>query len=356
MRTTKPIRIALVLGLCCMLSSCVVRNEHVPEVPVDLKFRMNSRTNTEAGTGFEHAFSSVRVMAFHPDGTLDTQERLTGLDTSAEPAVNMDMTVRSGHKTFCVIANEPAAFTAALDAATKLSDIRNLDIPDYVTPAGPMAMTRTTTQYVSPFQTPDEPVNITLLRMVGKVRMKITKEPSNRYATKLISVQVRQAAAGTRFLDGNPIPAHEQTFKDLIIETFTDAVITDSDYRQMNPLYLCENYWGTGTPEDAVAGTATYLEVVISAEKTAGTWTTETYRLPLTGSFDNNGDPVYEVRRNTVADFELIVAGEGIKLTYNVIPWEDEDEYDKVPGEYDGNTTVKDWVLPSTVEYEHEIR
>lgn len=358
MRRHSVIRIALLLGLLLPLQACVVKNGD-QGAPVDLRFEVDSRAGTEQGSQAENKITSIRLMVFNSSGSLDIQELKTDPSGFTSVPVEIDVTVMSGHKTFCAIANEPDGTTALLDAVSKLSDLTAISFGDHTTyndgSGSPLPMTAMKTEYISQERDASDPLQLILKRAVGKVRMNIIKEPSNNFTTKLLSVQLKKTPTASRLMEGRPLTGGDLTLADFAAETsFSPDIITNSTPIKMTPLYLYELYWGKGTPEAAITGGATSLVVVISAEKTAGTWTNETYEFPLIGSVDN-GEYVYEVRRNTIADFALIVAGEGIYLTYEVMEWE-EDEYEKVPGEDDGNTKVEDWVLPSTVEYERELQ
>lgn len=348
----------LILGLSCLLHSCVVKNDNAG-TPVDLRFEVDSRAATEAGTSAENIITSIRLMVFNSGGKLEVQERKTDPVGFTSVPVEVDVTVLSGHKTFCVIANEPDATTPELDAVTRLSDLQTISFGDHMTyndgSALPLPMTVMKTEYITESRNASDPLQLILKRVVGKVRMSITKEPANNFTTKLLSVQLKKTPTGSRLMEGNLLTGVDLTLVDFTAETgFSSEIITYATPIGMKQLYLYEHYWGKGTAAAAIAGGATSLVVVISAEKTVGTWTNETYEFPLIGSVDN-GEYVYEVRRNTIADFKLIVAGEGIHLAYEVLDWE-EDEYEKVPGEDDGNTKVEDWVLPTLVEYEHELQ
>lgn len=348
----------LLFGLSCLFTSCVIKNDN-PALPVDLRFEVDSRGNTEQGLPAENKITSIRLLVFNSGGNLEMKEHRTDQDGFTSVPIEIDVTVLSGYKTFCIVANESDDATLRLDAVTKLTDLLTIDFGDHTAyndgSERPLPMTAMKTEYISGTRNATEPLQLSLKRVVGKVRMEITKEHTNNFTTKLLSVQIKNTPDGSRLMEGSPLTGAEMSLVNHGAESgFSPDEITYLTPIRMTPLYLYEHYWGNGTADAAIGGGATYLVVVISAEKTAGTWTNETYEFPLIGSIDS-GEYIYEVRRNTVADFKLVVAGEGIYLDYSVVDWE-EDEYGKVPGEDDGNTKVEDWVLPTLVEYEHELQ
>ena len=359
------IRVALFLGLSGLLHSCVVKNDN-PETAVDLRFHVDSRAVTEPGTPAEDKITSIRLMVFNWNGKLEVKEYKTDPAGFTSVPVEVDVTVLSGRKTFCIIANEPDITTPLLDAVATIDELRAIRFGDHTIyndgSAPALPMTAMKTEYISGTRDVTDPLRMTLKRAVGKVRMSITKEPAHNITAKLASVQVKQTPSISSLVEGNPVSRAEMTtyaVDHYAESSFSPDVITYSTPIEMIPLYLYEYHWGKGTPEDAIAfGYATYLEVIIHTKDEINypldPWQVHTYRFPLIGSIDN-GENVYEVRRNTIANFKLILAGEGIHMSYTVLDWE-EDEYGKVPGQDDGNTKVEDWVLPALVEYEHELQ
>lgn len=323
--------------------------EFAAGIPVDLEVRVGAtRALTEAGSADECRIERIRVMVFFRDnGALDAQiyDEHPGGFTSVP--ITKDMTVMSGDKVFCVIANEPTELKNTLDDITALNDLLALTVADetkYNTAGESLLMTVVRETRILVHHT--DPVLLPIARAVGKVRMKLEKDPSNPWTVTLKSVQVVNTPASSRLMEGNPVVP---TLTALTAETtFTPDEVTDHTPLEMTPLYLYEHYWGIGTAEKASEdGEATSLEIVVEVEKDPGSPVTETYRIPLIGAFEN-GDPVYSVVRNTIADL-TVMYNEKLKIIYTVLPWE-EDEYEKIPGQDEPNNfSVVDWIGP--VEY-----
>lgn len=338
------------LLLVCLWGCSRENGESAAGIPVDLKVRVGAtRSMTETGSADERRIERIRVLVFFRDnGMLDTQvydEQSGGFSTV--PIIK-DITVMSGDKVFCVIANEPTELKNTLDDIDELDDLLALTVADetkYNTAGESLLMTLVREAHISIHHT--DPVELPIARAVGKVRMKLEKDPLNSWTVKLKSVQVINTPTSSRLMEGNPVVP---TLTALVAETvFTPDEVTDHTPLEMTPLYLYEHYWGIGVAEKVSEdGKATSLEIVLEVEKDPGQPENETYRIPLIGAFENNGDPVYSIVRNTIADLTVIY-NEQLKIIYTVLPWE-EDEYEKTPGQEEpASHSVVDWIGP--VEY-----
>lgn len=341
---------SLVVLFCC----CSNNEGGTPSLPVDLDIRVgaNVRSGMDNGSAAERVIERIRVMVFYKSsGLLDVQGYDEHPGGFTIVPVQLNLTVQSGEKIFCVIANEPPVLKGTLDGIKKLNEVTALSMQDehtYNIPGALLPMTLKKQELILPGRDAGDPVELPVARALGKVRMKIIKDAGNPHQVALNSVKVIRTPRLSRILEGNAVsPTAANLSDDLPAQT---TFLPDNEVTALSPLkpdslYLYEHYWGLGAEESA-AGSATSVEVKITMKSEL-----QTYRIPLIGAYQNGYD-VYAVVRNTIADLTVTVFPDGLRISYEVMPWATVD-HEKAPGEEDSPVSVTQWITPA--EYEHEL-
>ncbi|HJD74621.1 MAG TPA: fimbrial protein [Bacteroides reticulotermitis] len=191
-KTIYPLGLKKFTSIFCLLilflaTACEQQSVGVEQggqtIDINLNIFLGLKAVPDDGTEQERKVTSLRVYAFHANGYLDKMEyvqRATGL--TGNPYV-MDMTVFSGQKTFCLVANEPSRLTSALSDVKSQLELQALTMQTSdITFGDPsqvlLPMTSTTSVTITPNQT--APVSLSLERAVAKVEMTFIKIPTIR--------------------------------------------------------------------------------------------------------------------------------------------------------------------------------
>ncbi len=332
-------RLLVIMG-CHTLLSCGEKNpeEFGSEIDIDVHILLDGAATraTDDGTAAERTITTLRVFIFHENGYVDRMLYASNPSGLSGHPFTMRATIRSGHKTFVVVGNEPAAYTATLESATHIRQLKGLELisdPGLFTTDIPFAVTVEET--VLPNQS--APVEIGLIRAVAKLEMRIAKDANNTDIVEFLHARVVDTPTKSSLLDNQPLDT-DLFLKDLPQETFNHTLTgLPGDTARMETYYLYERLTGPGDTDVAVTNRATRLEVALLFNGTDQ----QTFIIPLADA-DGQGQVVNDVRRNRLHRLRCIVHTKALRVNYTILDWEDE-WYDKILGEDDSNVVVLDW-------------
>jgi len=300
---------------------------------------------------------TLRIFVFNPDGNLATDVVVVDdVETIREEDTNkltyiVKMIFQSGKKTVCIVANEPDDLTTKdeLDNIQTLTELTALNLRadhnTYNDPSKPL-LPFTIKQEVN-LNVGENKVLFELLRVVGKLDVRIRKEEGNNRTVKILSSQVINTPKTTRLMEGNPLTGILLDIDKVDYTTDNDIVYDYS--RKMKPVYLYEHPWGKGDESNAILS-ATSLKLELLVREHEGVQEKRTYTLPLISDFEKiiidqqeKRIPVFGVARNKVADMFLTVETRGITINYYINDWWDEEEWLRDPSNGNSNMNPEDW-------------
>lgn len=310
---------------CEQQSAGVATDEQT--VDINLNIFLGLKAVPDNGTEQERKVTSLRVYAFHPNGYLDKMEYVenaTGL--TGNPYV-MDMTVFSGQKIFCLIANEPSRLTSVLSSIKNRWDLQALTMQTsdftFNDPVqGLLPMTSTTSATITSNHT--TPVNLSLERAVAKTEIKIIKDKDNPDVVKLKSIQVKNTPGKSRLMENNLLDVSSSLIN-FAAQDHANVIIgsTSADTLTLHSGYLFEHHTGVGDP---AALNSTVLYTVLNIKGTDTEYAIPLHTIAPDAQKHNN------VLRNHYYRLIVTVGDGALEVDYTIRDWDDETPWDKELG------------------------
>ncbi|WP_333615895.1 fimbrial protein [Bacteroides pyogenes] len=269
----------------------------------------------------EELITQIRVYVFRGNYVDEMQVFSSGQEEFQNP---FRIQTTTGPKTIYVVANEPAALTAALDGVTTLNALKGL-----ITPAVsiPMEQPFTMTGYkpVDIAVVPGTPASVTidLTRLVAKLTLKIKKGPhpeSNGIPIVLKGVRLYRATAKAALWEGENVPGqtywnHNDTEADGFAVT---AGGTDVWGGSRKPVYVYENI---GSVSDTL-NRAAYIVIDALYNNVNAR-----YRAYINDENSDADDHNYSLKRNhhymlTATVNSIGEDYDGLLLQCKTIPWD----------------------------------
>ena len=331
-------------GICLLLILCMIAcnsqdDENNLSERMDLHLGISClpsslQTYGIPGTGDENTIDNLRVLVFDQNSGALEENRHYGTMADPMPAMpaNLNYSLHIGAKRILVIGNEPAALTAALDGLTDFSGLQALTMGDETTINDlPLRLPFCTTKDIilNPSALPAN-MHIILQRSVGKLQVRIAKDPDNLRTVNLVDIQLMNVPKNSRLIDGYPLttPALANLPVQAIGINNMGNIPTSLS---IDKPYVFENFGST-------APSKTLLRVRLTQDG-----------IPMTGDVflicgtDQANNYIEGVRRNTVSNMTLTVWGEHLKVTYSISDWDDENPWDKEAGKDDSNMIFLPW-------------
>ena len=368
-----------VLNLCLLASFALVQYACVQEglpsnakaelVDVDLSVSLGitsdqdiTNEQTNPGTTKERNIGIRRIYAFKANGSLDKMEIKTPEPYDYFPLdkdkMEMEMTVQSGPKRFVVIANE----SKATDVKTKLNQITSITELYKVLYKNEHFEFNSTTEpdkngNLLPLSAVSEPVyikrkeelvdnqkqaiGVRIGRSVAKLELELKKATDNDYEVKLTDLSIVRTPKQSYVLPDNK--GQSKILADGEIRIISDKnieLLSTGEGKKINPGYVWEY-----TPQSNKADQATAFKLVFSIkDQQSSLPQIYTSYIPIFYRDTKTGNvPQYSIRRNTYYNLKVKVKNSSLEIKYKVLDWNDEEQYDKIPGEDDSGVDVGDW-------------
>ncbi|MEG2402667.1 MAG: FimB/Mfa2 family fimbrial subunit [Muribaculaceae bacterium] len=354
MKQIAHIKYIFYLGSLLLLILCGCTQEPMSDEPteqVDISLKIGSKSaNTELGDDSERKIGKLRIMIFNAKGYIEKNI----IDEPAQGIANpytKKITVISGEKLFCVVGNEHAENTAALNAISHHTELDKLTLGNAKSYGAESLLPFTGKEPITVLRGINSTFSISIKRAISKVAVSMAKsaELSTR-AVKILGMRIKNTPLHSwyfphnqdwsvgRPVDGTTLTSTtEQTvFNPDLLPTFSDAQNMLSCYKA----YLYEHDCGLLNTN----ATTLVIRLNVGGHDMA-------YEIPIESMID--ATKAFAIQRNVLHAMRIKVLPVSLVITYSVLDWESGGIWDKDPAGDDGAVQVNEWT--KNIEYDANI-
>lgn len=326
-----PLFVFLLLFSSCSQSDDVSSRS---ELMSQLILKFSGLSPKTPGTGNENKIDRLRILIF--DNTTEQIEVNDYFDATTSPALGSlpaisNWTLSKGTKYIAVIGNEETAQKSTFDAMTNLTQLKAMTISTHVN----ISLNSVTGRFpfysykVLSLQQNTANIDISLDRAMSKIIVQIKKDASVTSVVSVKSMQYLNVVRQTNLIEDLPLTsANADSFGAASLST----TLTNS-YQDIRTNFFY--YYGC-------IPTTTYIPQIKLGIEVNGVL--KSYTIPLICGTDTNGAYIYGIKRNTYAQMYISYVGDEIlKVTYDNMPWNDQDDYDKDINKDDSNLIFGEW-------------